>query len=219
MCVGQYVVEIDRSEHRDIPPEWTLLSSTKQKRRYHTPEVRELLQKRAQHKEALVAEAHKAYLSFLTEIVDKYYALLRDAVNKLAVTDCLFSLAQVAAQGGYCRPEFVERKEDCEDVLEIVKGRHPMIEAIRTDPFVPNSLTMGGSDSRHKIITGPNMGGKSSTVRMTALCAIVSYLRRTRCCESAEHLYCVADGSSRVLRTCRVDEAVSIGWRVDENGR
>ena len=177
MCVGQYVVEIDRSEHRDIPPEWTLLSSTKQKRRYHTPEVRELLQKRAQHKEALAAEAHKAYLSFLTEIVDKYYALLRDAVNKLAVTDCLFSLAQVAAQEGYCRPEFVTRAEgegEGEDVLEIVRGRHPMIEALRTDPFVPNGLKMGGGEARHKIITGPNMGGKSSAVRMTALCAIVS---------------------------------------------
>ena len=170
------------------------------------------------HGEALAAEAHKAYLSFLTEIVDKYYALLRDAVNKLAVTDCLFSLAQVAAaQDGYCRPEFVERKEGCEDVLEIVKGRHPMIEAIRTYPFVPNSLTMGGSDSRHKIITGPNMGGKSSAVRMTALCAIVSELRRVRL--STEYEYCMIDGSSRVLRTCRVDAAVSIGWRVDENGR
>ncbi len=133
-----------------------------------------MLQERAQHKEALAAEAHKAFLSFLDEIIEKYYALLRDAVNKLAVTDCLFSLAQVAAQEGYCRPQFVERADGEEDVLEIVKGRHPMIEAVRTDPFVPNSLKMGASDSRHKIITGPNMGGKSSVVRMTALCTIVS---------------------------------------------
>ena len=121
--------------------------------------------------------AHKAFLSFLEEITEKHYALLRDAVNKLAVADCLFSLAQVASQEGYCKPEFVERaKEDREeeDVLEIENGRHPMIEAIRTDPFVPNSLEMGGDESRHKVITGPIMGGKSSVVRMAALCAIVS---------------------------------------------
>ena len=120
--------------------------------------------------------SRKAFLSFLEEITEKHYALLRDAVNKLAVADCLFSLAQVAAQEGYCQPEFVEQKdgEDSADVLEIVNGRHPMIEALRTDPFVPNSLEMGGEETRHKIITGPNMGGKSSVVRMTALCAIVS---------------------------------------------
>ncbi|RDX52693.1 hypothetical protein OH76DRAFT_1454157 [Lentinus brumalis] len=170
----EYVVEIDKSERREIPPTWTLLSSTKYKRRYHTPEVRTMLQERAQHKEALTAEAHKAFLSFLDEIIEKYYALLRDAVNKLAVTDCLFSLAQVAAQEGYCRAQFVERTDGDEDVLEIVKGRHPMIEAVRTDPFVPNSLKMGASDTRHKIITGPNMGGKSSVVRMTALCTIMA---------------------------------------------
>ena len=170
----QYVVEIRKDEQRDIPANWTLLSSTKYLRRYHTPQVRAKLQERAQHKEALALAAHKAFLSFLEEITEKYYALLRDAVNKLAVVDCLFSLAQVAAQEGYCRPEFVECKDGEDDILEIVNGRHPMIEALRTDPFVPNSLEMGGGKTRHQIITGPNMGGKSSTVRMTALCAVVS---------------------------------------------
>ncbi|KAI0350070.1 hypothetical protein OH77DRAFT_1413634 [Trametes cingulata] len=175
----EYVVEIRKDERREIPPNWTLLSSTKYVRRYHTPQVRTKLQERAQYKEALAAEARKAFLSFLSEITEKHYALLRDAVNKLAVADCLFSLAQVAAQEGYSRPTFVERKEGDEpggadDVLEIVDGRHPMIEALRTDPFVPNSLRMGGDQTRHKIITGPNMGGKSSVVRMTALCAIMA---------------------------------------------
>ncbi|EIW60757.1 mismatch repair protein MSH3 [Trametes versicolor FP-101664 SS1] len=175
----EYVVEIRKDERRDIPVNWTLLSSTKFARRYHTPEVRAKLQERAQYKEGLAIEARKAFLTFLAEITDKYYALLRDAVNKLAVADCLFSLAQVAAQEGYARPEFVDRKEgegSENDVLEIVEGRHPMIEALRTDPFVPNSVRMGGSETRHRIITGPNMGGKSSAVRMTALCAVMAQI-------------------------------------------
>lgn len=176
----QYVVEIRKDERRDIPPQWTLLSSTKYLKRYHTPVVRVKLQQRAQFQESLAAEGNKAFLSFLDDIINKHYGVLRDAVNKLAVTDCLFSLAQVAAQEGYCRPEFVERKEGEEDVLEFVKGRHPMIEALRTDPFVPNSVRMGGGGSRHKVITGPNMGGKSSAVRMTALCAIVSGISISR---------------------------------------
>ncbi|KAI0806964.1 muts domain V-domain-containing protein [Fomes fomentarius] len=171
---ARYVVEIRKDERRDIPPQWTLLSSTKYLKRYHTPVVRVKLQQRARFQESLAAEGNKAFLSFLDEIISKHYGVLRDVVNKLAVTDCLFSLAQVAAQEGYCQPEFVDRKEGEEDVLEFVKGRHPMIEALRTDPFVPNSVRMGGGDSRHKIITGPNMGGKSSAVRMTALCAIMA---------------------------------------------
>ncbi len=126
----------------------------------------EKLEQRAQLKEALDREANEAYQSFLAEITDDYYAVLRDAVNKLATADCLLSLALVALQEGYVRPQFSD-----DDVMEIEDGRHPMVEALRNDPFVPNTVRM---QPRHKIITGPNMGGKSSAVRMIALCAIVS---------------------------------------------
>lgn len=143
--------------------------STKYLRRFRPPVVKDKLDRRAQYNEALAAEAHKAYLSFLEEITQNHYAQLRDVVNKLAVADCLCSLALVAMQEGYSKPEFTS-----EDTLEIVDGRHPMIEALRSDPFVPNTVIMGGDKPTSKIITGPNMGGKSSVVRMIALCAIVS---------------------------------------------
>lgn len=144
-------------------------SSTKIFRRYRPPEVRVKVEQKAQFVEALEIEANRAFLSFLTEISRDYYGILRDCVNKLAVADCLLSLALVAVQDGYSRPSFCD-----EDTLEIVEGRHPMVEALRDEPFVPNSVSMGGSQPRSKIITGPNMGGKSSAVRMIALCVIVS---------------------------------------------
>lgn len=147
--------------------------STKNLRRYRTPEVKRKLQERAQFQEKLAAEANKAYLSFLGEIMDEHYTVLRNAVNKLAVVDCLFSLAEVASQGDYVKPEFVN---DGSDVLEITAGRHPMVEMLRSDPFVPNSLCIGGKQSRTKVITGPNMGGKSSTVRMVALIALLAQI-------------------------------------------
>jgi len=80
--------------------------------------------------------------------------VLRDAVNKLAIADCLQSLAQVALQENYVRPEFTD--SDC---LEIIDGRHPMIEAYSDNPYVANSINMGGLGAKNKIITGPNMGG------------------------------------------------------------
>lgn len=90
----------------------------------------------------------------MEEISQKYYSVLRDAVNKLATADCLISFALVASQDNYVRPEFTD-----DNVLEIVEGRHPMVEALRSDPFVPNSVQMGGGKPGSKIITGPNMGG------------------------------------------------------------
>ena len=146
-------------------------------RRLRTPGIIAKLEERAQLKEALEASANRAYRSFLDEISQNFYAILRDAVNKLAVADCLCSLALVAVQEGYVRPEFVDDGDEAQGgrTLEIVEGRHPMIEKLRDEPFVPNTVCM--HPRGHKIITGPNMGGKSSVVRMIALCAIVSGLQ------------------------------------------
>lgn len=149
----------------------TFSSSTKYCRRYHTPEVKRLIQERARYKESLTAEASKAYSAFLDEIAQSHYSLLRDTINKLAVADCLLSLAHIGLQDGYVRPELTD-----EDSLDIIDGRHPMVEALRSDPFVPNSISMGGESARSVIMTGPNMGGKSSAVRMVALIAIMAHI-------------------------------------------
>lgn len=100
------------------------------------------------------AESSKAFQSFLGDIAQNSYTLLRDAVNKLATADCLLSLAQVALQDNYVRPEFTD-----DNMIEIIDGRHPMVEALSSDPYVSNSITMGDGEARSKIITGPNMGG------------------------------------------------------------
>ena len=146
--------------------------STRSVRRWRSPRVRELVDQRHQLEEALAIEANRVYPAFLQRIISKHYAVLRDAVNKLAVADCLLSLALVALQPGYVRPTF----SDEGDLMEIIDGRHPMVEPLRDVAFVPNTVRMGAGEPRSKIVTGPNMGGKSSTVRMVALCAIVSSL-------------------------------------------
>ncbi|EGN95451.1 hypothetical protein SERLA73DRAFT_59941 [Serpula lacrymans var. lacrymans S7.3] len=134
-------------------------------------ELKSSIDERARYMESLQAEAIKAFESFLNDIVQDHYTVIRDAVNKLAIADCLLSFAQVALQDGYVRPQFTD-----EDKLEIIEGRHPMVEALRSDPFVPNSIDMGGDEPSSKIITGPNMGGKSSAVRMVALISIMAQI-------------------------------------------
>lgn len=120
----------------------------------------------------LEAAANDAFKSFLNEIAQNHYALLRDAVNKLAIADCLMSLALVAMKGDYVKPEFTDEL----DTLEIIDGRHPGGEELKSEPFVPNTVTMGHGGQRSKIITGPNMGGKSSSVKMIALIAIMAQI-------------------------------------------
>ena len=133
-------------------------------------------------------------------------------MNKLAVADCLLSLARVALQEGYVKPEFVE-----DDVLQLAEGRHPMVETLKSDPFVPNTVMMGGGRPRSKVITGPNMGGKSSAVRMIALCAIVSAERLMR--EPSLTKAAFSDGSDRFLHSGSVDETQSPRWCSHSNGR
>ncbi|KAL1680878.1 muts domain V-domain-containing protein [Schizophyllum commune] len=168
---ADYLIEVKKSENRPIPDDWKLVSRTKFYERYHTPTIINLIAERERYMETATAEARAAYSDFLSEIARTHYAPLRHAVNQLAAADCLLSLAQVAMRDGYVRPEFVD-----EDALDIVAGRHPMVEALRDDPFVPNDVGMGRSSPRSKIITGPNMGGKSSCVRMVALIAIMAQI-------------------------------------------
>jgi DNA mismatch repair protein MSH3 len=129
------------------------------------------VQERDQYREALDAEAQKSFLHFLGEIAQNHYGVMRDAVDKLATADCLLSLALISLQGNYVRPQFTD-----EDVFEIEDGRHPMVEVLSSDPFVPVTVKISGQEPRSKIITGPNMGGKSSSVRMIALIAIMAQI-------------------------------------------
>lgn len=125
--------------------------STKHVVRFHTPEISHLLHEREQHKETLQVEADKAYKSFL-QYIAQHYASFRNAVNKLATADCLLSLATVSLHGDVCKPSFVDHLS-----LSIVDGRHPIIEQVRSDPYIPNSISLGGAAPRHLVISGPNV--------------------------------------------------------------
>ncbi|KAJ7343625.1 muts domain V-domain-containing protein [Mycena albidolilacea] len=165
----EYLIEVKKSDKRRIPESFLpAVSKTKYVERYRSPGVTQKLQERARWQESLQIEAKKAFLAFLDEVA-AHYAILRNAVNKLAAADCLLSLAQVALRDNYVKPQFTD-----DDTFEIVDGRHPMVEALRSDPYVPNSVSFESGNS--KVITGPNMGGKSSCVRMIALVAIMAQI-------------------------------------------
>lgn len=101
---------------------------------------------------------------FVAKVAERT-TLFGPVIASLAQLDCLSSLAAVAKSSGYVRPTITE------DVrLHIKGGRHPMVEAMSQAPFVPNDMHMGADGERCMIITGPNMGGKSSYIRQVCMC-------------------------------------------------
>ncbi|KAH7340491.1 muts domain V-domain-containing protein [Rhizoctonia solani] len=175
-----YLIEVRNGDTKKVPVSWQRINSTKVVTRFHTPQVKAKLHEREVFKETLAAEANKAFNLFLSEVAE-HYSILRNVTMKLAVLDCLSALAIVAQQPGYVKPQFFD-----DDRLDVDGGRHPMVEALRVDPFVPVSCALGGGEPKTKIITGPNMGGKSSCVRTVALVAILAQIGSYVPCRSAK---------------------------------
>ncbi|KAI9814853.1 MAG: Mismatch repair protein msh3 [Thelocarpon impressellum] len=166
----EYLIEIENSQVKNVPASWAKISGTKKLSRFHTPEVVQLIRERDQHKEALAAACDAAFASLLADVAAKYQSF-RDCIQALATLDCLLSLAEVASQPGYVKPEYTN--ETC---VSVEQGRHPMVEQLLLDSYVPNDIELASDCTRALLITGPNMGGKSSYVRQVALIVIMGQI-------------------------------------------
>ena len=176
----EYQIEVSNTEFKNVPASWVKISGTKKVSRFHTPEVIRLIKERDQHKEALAGACDVAFSTLLTEISSRYQ-MFRDCIQALATLDCLLSLATVATQPGYVKPEHTD--EIC---ITVRKGRHPMVEQLLLNTYVPNDTDLVSNRTRALLITGPNMGGKSSYVRQVALIAIMGQIGSYVPAESAK---------------------------------
>ncbi|GAA6029240.1 hypothetical protein JCM8097_003582 [Rhodosporidiobolus ruineniae] len=168
----EYLLEVKVAEAKTIvPADWVRINATKQVHRYRSPKLQKKLEKLEQAREKVAAAANAAFLVFLSEVAS-HYESFRTATASLATADCLLSLAVVALSSNWVRPNIVDEPGR----LEIVAGRHPIIEAVSSQPFVPNSVEFGGGKARQMVLTGLNMGGKSSLSRSIALIALLAQI-------------------------------------------
>ncbi|KAK6370366.1 Mismatch repair protein msh3 [Lithohypha guttulata] len=167
-----FLVEVENASAaiKKVPASWIKVSGTKKVSRFHPPEVVKLVRERDQHKESLAAACDTAFEALLADISTKY-SQFRDAILSLAALDCLMSLATIAQQPGYTRPMFVADTQ-----IEVKGARHPMIEQLLLDSYVPNDVSLRQDSTRALLVTGPNMGGKSSYVRSVALITIMAQI-------------------------------------------
>ena len=165
-----YYIEVTNT-HRDKVPEHYIRKQTlKNAERYITPELKEW--------ESTVLSAGERAKELEYEIfqqvrqeISTYVRRLQSTAEALATLDVVVALAVVAAESDYVRPRVTEDLR-----LYIDEGRHPVLEQIMEEEFVPNSVEMDGDRQRLLVITGPNMAGKSVYIRQVALIVLMAQM-------------------------------------------
>ncbi|XP_039046481.1 LOW QUALITY PROTEIN: DNA mismatch repair protein MSH3-like [Hibiscus syriacus] len=170
-CVAGTTHLVELPIDAKVPSNWVRVNSTKKTIRYHPPEVLTALDQLSLANEELTIICRAAWDSFLREI-GEYYVDFYAAVQALAALDCLHSLAVLSRNKNYVRPIFVEDRKPVQ--IQIHAGRHPVVETILQDSFVPNDTILRADGEYCQIVTGPNMGGKSCYIRQVALIALMA---------------------------------------------
>ncbi|MCE5335809.1 MAG: DNA mismatch repair protein MutS [Desulfobacteraceae bacterium] len=166
-----YYIEVSRSNLTAIPQSYFRKQTLVNAERFITEELKdfevqvlEADEKRLELEQQLFAE--------LRAVVSAQSARIQETAERVALLDCICSLAEVAAKFDYCRPEL-----NCDDSIHIRDGRHPVIEHFLQDgTFVPNDLDMDQEKEEVLIITGPNMAGKSTILRQAALIVLLAQI-------------------------------------------
>ena len=166
--VHGYYIEVTHAHQQLVPAEYTRRQTLKAAERYITEELKAFEDKVLSSRERALAREKQCYAELLERLLDDLEPLQRMAAD-LARLDVLCGLAERAERLDLVRPQLTD-----EPGIEIVAGRHPVVEQVQDEPFTPNDLRLD-RERRMLIITGPNMGGKSTYMRQTALIVLLAY--------------------------------------------
>lgn len=167
--VHGYFIELPSKQAESAPADYIRRQTLKGAERFITPELKEFEDKALSAKSRALAREKLLYDELLEHLIG-HLAPLQDTAAALAELDVLSNLAERALNLDLNRPRFVE--EPC---MRISQGRHPVVEQVLDTPFVANDLGLD-DDTRMLIITGPNMGGKSTYMRQTALIVLLAHI-------------------------------------------
>ena len=175
-----YYIEVTNSFKNLVPYNYIRKQTLAGAERYITEDLKKL--------ETDILSSNEQSIRIEADIFAKIKQVLAENVRKIqrtsksiACLDALASLANVAKRNGYTRPEIVKSDEP----MDIVGGRHPVVEAVSNEPFVSNDTYLDCDENRVLIITGPNMAGKSTYMRQNALIAVMAHMGSFVPCKSA----------------------------------
>ncbi len=172
-----YFIEVSKAAAVRVPVEYERRQTLANAERFTTPELRDWEKKVLGAEERIIQLETELFTDVCRQVAAQTKRIQMTA-RALAALDVLASSAETSARRRYTKPVLHDGDE-----LEIIQGRHPVIEVFIDEPFVPNSIFLNNSTDRLLIITGPNMGGKSTVLRQTA---IICILAQTGCFVPAE---------------------------------
>jgi DNA mismatch repair protein MutS len=167
--VHGYYIEISKGQADKAPTHYTRRQTTKNAERYITEELKTFEDKVLSAKERSLMRERALYEALLDTLIEKLEPL-KAAAAAMAELDVLSTLAERANALDWSEPVLSD-----EPGIAIERGRHPVVEKVRAEPFEPNDLMLGDA-RRMLVITGPNMGGKSTYMRQNALIALLAHI-------------------------------------------
>ncbi len=166
-----YYIEVTKTNIDNVPKHYIRKQTLSNAERYITPELKELEDAVLHADEKLIELEYEVFLSVRDDI-SKHIKRIQNTAILLAELDCLCSFAEIAQKNNYVKPEVGNF-----DSIEIKDGRHPVVEQQNTQNiFIPNDTILDCFDNRLLIITGPNMAGKSTYMRQTALIVLMAQI-------------------------------------------
>ncbi|MBK5277108.1 MAG: DNA mismatch repair protein MutS [Desulfuromonadales bacterium] len=164
-----YSIEITKSNLANVPADYIRRQTLANAERFVTPELKNYEEKVLGAEDRICELEYTLFQEIREQVAAQAGRICRSA-DGLATLDVLTSLATVAEERGYCKPQV-----DDSDVIDIKDGRHPVIEAMRlSERFVPNDTLLSGGENQILMITGPNMAGKSTFMRQVALIVLMA---------------------------------------------
>ena len=176
-----YYLEVTKANQHLVPEHYIRKQTLVNAERYVTPEIKELEEQvlGAEERQLALEEEH---FERLQEEIAAAAEGLRRLASALAALDVLLSFAEQAARRGYCRP----RVAAAGGPITVREGRHPVVEVTGSEAFVPNDVELDGAEAQIVVLTGPNMGGKSTYLRQAALIVLMAQAGSFVPAESAE---------------------------------
>ncbi len=165
-----YYIEISKANLHNVPPDYHRKQTVAGGERFITPALKEYEEKVLGADERIL-ERELEIFEALRETVAAEAPRVQDTARGLAVLDVLGALAETAAVRNYTKPHIHDGDE-----MVVVDGRHPVVERHAESAFVPNDITLNGTSHQLVVLTGPNMGGKSTYLRQTALLSLMAQI-------------------------------------------
>lgn len=166
-----YYIEVSKSFKDKVPIHYQRRQTLANAERYITEELKEIEEKILTSNETALKLEAAIYDDLKNKLLNNIGAL-KEIAEGIANLDVLTAFAEVSKNNGYVRPAMV----DSGSQMIIKEGRHPVVELLTKDKFVPNDILLDEAENRTMIITGPNMAGKSTYMRQNAIIAIMAHI-------------------------------------------